>query len=338
MSEGSRTSEPAGVSFSRQEPTPSGALSVTNQRRHGFLYAIGAYGLWGLVPLYFALLSRDHVPPFEILAHRVVWSVLFLAPILYFAGRFGDLRKTLATWSLLRPLIVSSLLVASNWYFYILSVSIQKISHASLGYFITPLVSVMLGTLVLKERLRPLQMAAIAIAAIGVAYMILQENEIPWTGFVLAITFSLYGLIRKQVPVDGLIGLSVETAILVPIALAFLLTWHVQGMLSFGNTAPIRTDVLIALSGMVTAIPLLCFGQAARRLPLSQLSFFQYMSPTIQFVLAVLFLEEHFTQAKMVGFPIIWVALAFFTFDMIQASSSRRGSALTPTPAPVADS
>lgn len=306
---------------------------MTNHRRQGFLYGIGAYGLWGLVPLYFALLRND-VPPFEVLAHRIVWSVLFLAPILFFAKRFGDLRETLMNWDLVRPLLLSGLLVASNWYFYILSVSIQKISHASLGYFITPLVSVMLGMIVLKERLRPLQKVAIVVAGIGVAYMIIQEGEIPWTGFVLAGTFSLYGLIRKRVPVDGLIGLSVETLFLVPVAFAFLLIWNFQGQLAFGNTAPWRVNVFIALSGIVTAIPLLCFGQAARRLPLSQLGFLQYLSPTIQFGLAVLFLGERLTEAKMVGFPIIWVALVFFTVDTLRAAPAP----LVPTPAPAADS
>jgi chloramphenicol-sensitive protein RarD len=284
-----------------------------DKTREGLVYALACYVLWGLVPLYFRPLV-DRVPsPEEILAHRIIWSLAFLAIILTFAQRWGDVALCLRTRTLFFALTLSSLFIVANWYVYLVCVASERITHASLGYFLTPLVSVLLGMVVFRERPRPLQWVALALALAGVGRLLLEADDLPWLGLTLAVSFGLYGLVRKLAPVDGLIGLSVETIILMPVALGYLLFWASAGKLTFGNQS-LATDVLIASGGVVTALPLLCFGQAARRLPLTTLGFFQYLSPSLQFALALIF-GEPLTAARSVCFGLIWAALAVFSFD-----------------------
>ena len=291
-------------------------VSAPTRSREGLWYGLAAYGWWGLVPLYFKAL--DGVDPFEILAHRIVWSMLFLGILLSVARRWGLVRKCLTSGPLLRLFLSTALLIALNWYFYIYSVATEQMVQSSLGYFMTPLVSVALGMLFLGERLRRLQAVALGLAGAGVVIFALASGEAPGIALVLAGSFGLYGLLRKQAGVDGLVGLSVETMVLLPAALAFLLWEGGRGQLIFGR-GYWHWDVLLLCSGVVTAVPLMCFAQAAQRLPLSTLGFLQYLSPCIQFLLAVLAFHESFPPEKAVAFTCIWLALAVFSLDAVRS-------------------
>jgi chloramphenicol-sensitive protein RarD len=292
--------------------------------RSGVLYALAAYGSWGMFPLYFR--SIKEVPAFEILQHRILWSLLLLAVIVGIAGRWADVRRTLATPRLVGPLIVTSLLIGVNWLLFIVCIETEKVAEASLGYFITPLMQVLLGMVVLRERLRPLQSAALVLAIIGVAAKIYLGGEMPMLAISLAVTFSIYALFRKQIPVDGLLGLTIETLVLALPALAVLLVRHQNGWLVFGHHGW-HLDLLIAASGFVTALPLLCFGQAARRLPLAVLGFLQFVSPTLQFAIAVAVFGEPMGGWTLVSFAILWAGLALFVLDSLRSASRIAGRA-----------
>lgn len=277
--------------------------------REGFLYGLGAYIWWGLVPLYFIWLGR--YPPYDFVAHRIVWTAVFLALILTVTRRWPETIRCLTTPKLILPLFVSAILVAGNWLCYVLCVENKVIVQASLGYFILPLVNVVLGMLVLGERLRPLQFVAIAIALVGVSLLTWGYGEFPWLAMALAVSFGFYGLIRKQVPVDGLTGLSVETIVLLPLTLIYL-------AFEYAARQEIEVPMLLfklSLSGVVTAVPLLCFGQAARRLPFTTLGFMQYISPSLQFLLALWLFEE--TVKDWTGYVSVWAALAVFSLDSL---------------------
>ncbi|HZZ79476.1 MAG TPA: EamA family transporter RarD [Gemmataceae bacterium] len=275
--------------------------------REGFLYGLAAYVWWGLVPIYFHWLGE--VPPLNILAHRIAWSALFIGILLTYARRWPDVLRCFRTPSLLVPLCVSAALVGYNWLMYITAVYIRDIVQASLGYFILPLVSIALALLIFRERLRPLQKLAIVFASVGVGLLTWQGGVLPWLALSLALSFSVYGMIRKRVPVDGLLGLAVETYVLLPLALGYLALDIPQ------RVAEAEDGMLfkLSLSGIVTAIPLLCFGQAARKLPFSMLGFMQYISPSLQFVIAVLLFRE--TVTGWLNYGLVWTALVIFSFD-----------------------
>jgi chloramphenicol-sensitive protein RarD len=300
--------------------------TVNGKMREGLLYGLGAYGLWGVVPLYFCLL-RDDIAAHEILAHRIVWSAVFLAAILTFAARWEAIGRCLRTRSLLLPLLLSAVLVGINWLVYIYSVSQQRIAEASLGYYVTPLVSVLIGLVVFRERLRPWQWVAVCVAAAGVTSMTLAMRQWPWIALTLAISFGCYGAIRKTVPVDGLIGLTVETFVLVPACVVYFLIANQAGILAATIDRPGRLG-LVALSGIITAVPLLCFGQAARRLPLTVMGFLQYFSPTLQLLIAVFILGER-TDTGWGHFALIWTALAIFSVDSLAYAREQRSRALS---------
>ncbi len=281
---------------------------MQNATRDGFIYGLTAYVWWGLVPLYFRWLGD--VEPLDILAHRIAWSAVFLSLILTSANRWPETLRCLGTARVFWPLCVSALLVALNWLMYILCVHFKIIVQASLGYFVLPLVSVALGMVVFRERLRPLQHLAIVFAFTGVCLLTWTVGELPWFALGLALSFAVYGLIRKQVPVDGLIGLSVETVVLLPIALGYLAIvywarWELEDAWLLFK---------LSLSGIVTAVPLLCFGQAARRLPFSMLGFMQYISPSVQFLLAVTVFHE-VVEGGWWNYALVWTALAIFSID-----------------------
>lgn len=278
----------------------------------GLLYGLAAYGLWGLAPLYFTALRA--VAPLELLAHRIVWSVLLLLPLLSLFGAWPEFRRCFRTLRLFLLLLTTTVCIAANWFVYIYGVVTQQVLETSLGYFICPLVSVLLGRLVLGERLRRLQSWAVLLAAVGVGNLVLQASHWPWIALSLALSFSCYGLLRKLAGVDGLVGLSVETFLLVPLAVSYLIFLTVRGTLQFSHLDQ-TTDILLLLSGVVTAVPLLCFGQAAKLLPLSTLGFLQYCSPTLQFLVAVLVLREPFSPVQLLSFICIWVGLALFMAD-----------------------
>jgi chloramphenicol-sensitive protein RarD len=289
----------------------------------GVLYGLAAYLWWGLCPIYFKAVA--HVPAMEVLAHRIVWSLVLLVIIL---ARRGDL---IATWRqarsprLLATLTASTLLVAVNWFTFIWAVANDRLLEASLGYFINPLVNVLLGLAILRERLRPLQWASIALATAGVAVMALRLGGLPVISLVLAVSFGLYGLLRKTAPIGGVAGLTVETGLLAPVALTALLLWNGRGVLVVGHLDR-ATDGLLVLSGVVTALPLIWFANAARRLRYATVGFLQYVAPSGQFLLAVLAYREPFSSAKLLAFVLIWIALGLFSLDTALAGRARAPS------------
>jgi chloramphenicol-sensitive protein RarD len=288
---------------------------VTAERgRGGLAYGLAAHGLWGVMPLYFHAVQS--VPPAELLAHRIVWSALLLLGLLTLTRRWPALIQAIRTLRTRNLLLVSSALIAVNWYVYIYAAATQQIVQASLGYFINPLFSVVLGMVVFGERLRPIQWAAIALAAAGMVYLVWSVGVLPWIALVLAASFGVYGLVRKVAPVDALTGLAAETMVLSPAALICLLAWTALGRMEYrGDDAAV--NVLLPLSAVVTTAPLFCFGEAARRLPLSVMGFLQYVAPSIQLVLSVLALGEPFPRDKQIGFGLIWAALALLTAESV---------------------
>jgi len=286
--------------------------------RQGMFAALAAFVTWGLAPLYFRALGS--VPPFEIVAHRVLWSALLLALMLAtlrFTGGFERVGAVLRQPRLLALLALTSLLTSSNWLVFIWAIDAGRLLEASLGYFINPLVSVALGAIFLGERLRPLQATAVAIACAGVAWRVWQLGSLPWIPLFLAGTFGLYGLLRKRAPVDAVGGLFIETLVVAPLALAWLLWLHAQGSLAFGSGNP--AEWLLPLTGVITAIPLMLFAVGARRLPLATVGFLQYIAPSLNFLVAVLLFREPFDTTQLVGFALIWLALAVYSADMVRA-------------------
>lgn len=289
------------------------------------LAALAAFCIWGLAPLYFRAIGS--VPPFEIVAHRVLWSALFLAvliALLPFAGGFGRVRSVLAQPKLLGLLTITALLTSSNWLVFIWAVDAERLLEASLGYFINPLVSVALGAIFLGERLRPLQAAAVAIAFAGVGWRVWQLGTLPWIALFLAGTFGLYGLLRKRAPIEAASGLFIETLLVAPLALGWLAWLAYRGDFSFGSSA--HTDWLLPLSGIITAVPLMLFAIGARRLPLATVGFLQYLAPSINFVIAVWLFREPFDAAQFIGFLLIWTALAIYSADMLHAARGRHAA------------
>jgi len=294
------------------------------ERRAGLAYGLAAYGAWGVFPIY--LKAVRTVPILEVLCHRVVWA---LAILLVLTGVRGELRAVADALRHRRALLVlsgSTVFIALNWLVYIYSVTHDRILESSLGYYINPLISVLLGVVLLRERLEPLMKAAALLAAAGVVWLAIGLGQLPWISLVLAFSFGLYGLLRKIAPVGALTGLTVETLLLAPLAAGYLVWAEARGRATF-LSGRWGIDVLLLLAGPVTAIPLLCFAAAARRLPLSTIGFMQYISPTLQFLLAVTVYGEPFDRARAGAFACIWVAVALFAFDSVR----RR------TPEPVVD-
>ena len=302
-----------------------------NHPRQGVIYGILSYGLWGLVPLYFKLVA-DVSPP-EVLAQRVIWSFVLLAAVVTLAGRWRDVRPALRSRSIMLALATSTLLLAFNWFVYIYSVSTNQVVEASLGYFLNPLVNVLLGVLILGERLRRWQTGGIVLAGVGVAIL-----GAPWIAVSLAVSFAFYGLLRKQVAVDGLLGLFVETLLLVPLGLVYVVYLRTMGASAFTASDPAMCLKLMA-GGVVTCVPLLLFAAAARRLRLATLGFLQYLAPTIQFLLAVFLFGEHLSTTKLVALGFIWTAVAIYAIDSLRVLKSerdaRRAQMLEPAPADV---
>jgi len=254
------------------------------------------------------------VAPLEVLAHRIAWSVVLLAILLGANRGWGKVAAALTTRSILLTLCVTAVLISSNWFVFVLSVDHGQVLQASLGYFINPLISVLLGVLFLGERLRPLQIASVALAVAGVLILTYHLGSPPWISLVLGITFGLYGLLRKILPVDSLTGLSVETIILFPAASGYLLYLGATGRGAFSSSA-VADAVLLPMSGVITVIPLLFFSASARRVRLATVGFMQYLTPTIHFLLAVLAFGESFTRAHLASFACIWVGLALYSID-----------------------
>lgn len=291
------------------ERSPSAALITA---RAGVLYGVGAYGLWGVFPLYFKAVR--HVPALEVLCHRILWSLVFLAGLMLLRRNWSAARQALRSRRTQATLGATTLLIAGNWLVFIWAVAHDRVLQASLGYYINPLVNVLLGFLFLRERLRRWQTCAVVLAAVGVGYLTLADKQFPGLALFLALTFGAYGLLRKTAKVDALVGLTVETALLAPLALAYLgyEMWHDRAVFLRDS---LTTDVLLLLAGVVTAVPLLWFTEAARRLPLATMGFLQYLAPTGHFLLAVLAFGEPFTWAHGVTFACIWTALLVYSLE-----------------------
>jgi chloramphenicol-sensitive protein RarD len=272
----------------------------------GLIYGTGAYIFWGLMPIYFRAVRA--VQPVELLAQRIVWSVLLLAVALTVLRRWGALLTALAVRRTRYLLLGSTLLLAVNWFVYIYGVSTERIVQCSLGYFINPLLNVLLGTLFFHERLSRTRWLSLVLAGAAVVYLVAVIGEIPWIAFTLACSFAAYGLIRKVVPADALVGLTIETLFLLPPSVAFLAWWMQRPDSAFGRMGP-QLDILLVASGVVTTVPLLWFGAAARRLRLSTLGFLQYLAPSLQLLLAVLVYDEPFRREQQISFGLIWTAL-----------------------------
>ena len=286
------------------------------ERRRGLLFALAAFGFWGLVPIYFKAVGS--VPPIEILAHRVLWSVPLVALLIRLFGNWGGVRDALRSGRTLATLALSATLVASNWLTFIYGVTQGRILETSLGYYVNPLVNVLLGMIFLRERLTRLQAVSVALAAAGTAHLTLSHGSLPWISLTLAFTFGFYGLLRKTVRIDSMGGLLVETSLLLPAAAAYLAVLGARGTGSLGTAAP-GISLLLVAAGAVTALPLIWFASAARRLPYSLIGLLQYISPSLSFLLAVFLYGERFTPAHAVSFACIWTALAVFTFDTVHA-------------------
>lgn len=288
-------------------------------RRLGIVYSVGAYAWWGLFPLYLKALSG--VPALEVLSHRIVWAAILLAGLLAPRADWSWLQQ------LRRPRIagavfLSAAVLSVNWFVYIWAVAADRIADASLGYFINPLVSVLLGVLVLGERLRRQQWAAIALAAAGVVWLTVLNGQLPWIALILAASFGSYGLLRKTGPLGALEGLAIETFILAPFALAHL-WWHAAAGDSAFLAASGSRKVLLMLAGPVTAVPLLLFAAGARRIPLSLVGLLQYVGPTLQLIIAVAVFREPFGNARLAGFAFIWAALLAYSVEGAWHSRSR---------------
>jgi chloramphenicol-sensitive protein RarD len=285
--------------------------SMTLDRR-GVLLALIAYGTWGLAPVYFKLLEQ--ATPLEVVAHRVIWSAVVLVVLIYLRGQWGSLLRLdcrQVGW-----LAVSGGLIAVNWLLFVWAIFDARMLEASLGYYINPLVNVLLGVLYFKEWLRPAQKMALGLAALGVANEMVAVGVVPWMGLALAFSFGFYGLVRKRLALDSAVGLGVETALLLPLALGYLAVTALAGDGAFARGAPDEL-ALLALAGPVTVVPLVCFAAAALRLPLSVLGFFQYLAPSATLLLAVFVYGEPFRLSQLVTFGCIWLGLLIFSSEAL---------------------
>ena len=278
----------------------------------GVMFAVSAFLIWGISPIYWKALRA--VPAFEIILHRIVWSFFFLVPLIIVMRRWKDFIDVLKNYRTLLILLFTALIIGANWLLYIWAVNNDQLLQASLGYYINPLVNVVLGMVFLKERLRPLQILAVLLATAGVLYLTIYYGEFPWIALTLAVSFGLYGLIRKVAPVGSLVGLTVETLLLSIPALVYLFYLDNQGA---GNIfrVSLKLDLLLMGCALATAIPLLFFTLGARRLYLSTVGLLQYIAPSCMFVLAVFLFREPFSKVQVVTFVFIWTALAIYSTD-----------------------
>lgn len=288
---------------------------MQNQEYKGFLYAFSAYILWGILPLYWKLIH--HVSALEILSNRILWAFLFTAAIVMLLRQGEEVKRIIRDRNKMWAIVAASLLIAVNWGLYIWSVNSGKIVEASLGYYINPLISVLLGVFFFKEKLQKAHKIALLLAAAGVILKTIEFGEFPWISVALALTFGLYGAVKKSVNAGALVGLTLEAGLLAPIALVYIAIMQGSGNGAY-VTADKFTIILLFGSGIITALPLLLFASGTKRLPLSMMGFIQYISPTISLLLGVFLYHEPFTGGDMTGFGLIWIALAIFTVAQVR--------------------
>lgn len=287
-------------------------MATANPRR-GYALGLTAYVIWGLFPIYFKLLER--IPALEIITHRAIWSAVFGALALLLWKHPGWWRELRENPKRLAVLGASGMLIACNWLVYVWAVNNGHMIEASLGYYINPLINVLLGLVILRERLRPLQWVAVGLAALGVAQQLWQLGSLPWVSLALALTFGFYGLIRKQAPVAALPGLVVETWMLLPLALGWLLLFA-DGPSTHAAFWSTRDALWLAAAGPITLVPLVCFNAAARHLPYATLGFLQYLAPTLVLLQATLLFGEHLDSTRLLSFGCIWLALVVYSVDI----------------------
>ena len=287
---------------------------TTRQSISGTIAGASAFLIWGISPLYWKTLTG--VPALEIVAHRVVWSFIVLIPLVLFRNRLKDFISVLGNWRSMSILIATSLFVSCNWLVYIWAINNGFLLQASLGYYINPLVNVLLGTLFLRERLRPRQILAVLFAGAGVLYLTLVYGRFPWIACLLAVTFGLYGLLRKIMAVGSLVGLTVETFLMTAPALGYLIYLDMNGTAAFIDNS-LQIDLLLMGTSVVTALPLLLFAMSARRVRLTTLGFLQYIAPSCMFLMAVFIYLESFRTEQLICFVLIWTALAVYSADSV---------------------
>lgn len=279
--------------------------------KKGILYGIGAYLAWGFFPIYWKFLH--HVPAIQLIGHRIIWSCLLLLVVIVLTKQWDEFRKTV-NLKVLRIYTIAAILIGINWLVYVWAVNANFIVETSLGYFINPLLSVLMGVIFLKERLRIAQWIPVVLAAIGVTYLTFIYGRLPYIALTLAFSFGLYGLVKKLSPLGSLYGLTIETAILFVPALIYLIAMEANSTAAFLHTG-ISSDLLMIGAGVVTTIPLLMFASAAKSIPLWVVGLLQYIAPTIQFLLGVFLYKEPFSQYQLIGFGIVWAALIFFVVE-----------------------
>lgn len=294
----------------------------------GLVYGLSAYTIWGLFPWYFHFLS--HVNPWQVLTQRIIWSFLLVSVMALFIRHWSLIKTAITQRNILLGLLLSSLLIAANWLIFIWAVGQGRVLESSLGYFITPLVSVVLARVFLKESLDIYRLSACLLAIMGVLWLVIQLGVLPWISLSLALSFGFYGLVRKKVPVDSLTGLWVETGILLPFALTWWLwlEWQGQSQLFAEN---LQTTFLLIFSGALTAAPLLLFASAANRLSLTAVGFMMYINPTMQFLTAVYLLKEPFNHQQLIAFIFIWIALVVFSIGAVRQQNAKNQALITPT-------
>lgn len=279
--------------------------------KKGISYGIGAYVFWGFFPIYWKLLH--HVPAIQLIGHRIIWSFLLLVVVILFTKQWTEFRKTINA-KVLRIYTIAALLIGVNWFLYVWAVNANFIVETSLGYFINPLLSVLMGIIFLKERLRLAQWIPIILAALGVGYLTFVYGRLPYIALSLAFSFGSYGLVKKLSPLGSLYGLTIETGILFIPALVYLIVMQANHTAAFLNTG-IPSDLLMIGAGLVTTIPLLMFASAARSIPLWVVGLLQYIAPTLQFIIGVFIYKEPFSQHQLIGFGIVWAALIVFLVE-----------------------
>lgn len=296
---------------------------MTEQTK-GMLYAFVAYTIWGVFPLFWTLL--DHVGSLEILLGRVIWSFVFTTFFILLVRQHKQLMADLLyLWENKRQffsLMAASLFISINWYTYIWAVTHERVLEASMGYYINPIISVVFGMIFFKEKLSRSTIAALVVAMLGVLVMALNYGQLPWSSLVLALTFAIYGVLKKRIVLDATRGLAIETLFIVPFALIYYVHLYRSGSMQFLHEGW-QTDVLMMVSGILTAIPLILFAMGARRIPMYLLGFIQYVSPTIGFILGVFVYKEPFTQVELIAFGCIWTAIAIFSYSSIHEARKR---------------
>jgi chloramphenicol-sensitive protein RarD len=292
----------------------------------GLTAAIAAFVIWGLFPLY--LMGLKSVPAVQIIAHRIVWSCVFILGWMAARGQLSQLREAVMRDGVLVRLTGSALFISANWIAFVWAINNDRVIDVSLGYYINPLFNVLLGIFVLSERLNRTQWAAVGFAAAGVLYLTFATGHVPWVALTVAISFALYGLIRKTVSVEALPGLAIETLLLVPFAAAYLLWSEVHGVGAFGHASG-RIDTLLLLSGLITAVPLFLFAYGARRIPYSTMGVLQFIAPSLQLASGIFVFGETFEHSRAVGFLLIWIALAIYAGHGLWQARSLRTAAVT---------